>query len=640
MLFKNSLSFQNIAFFSKLATPKKLLLLLFLLCYASSFAQLDREHWFAPMYDGQSFNFPEQYLHISTSEINDVKVDIYSNNIIIAQRLVRKGNPAVIKIDRKFIITKDKKDLLVVGTKGLHIVAKKPVFANLRFGVENHAEIITSKGTAGLGTKFYTVVAPNALENNFLGFAASFIATEDNTTVTVDGFKTLLNFTNDTPGGVNLSSISFTLNKGQSYIIDGRSNSKNIKDGFIGATVVANKPISMTNGNFNDQYATSDVKKGSDILMDQSVPVDKLGNEFIMVKGYGNIGNKMEGAIIVSTEDNTPIYLNDSPTPVATLSTAGDYYVVNDNKYIDRGNDHYNLHIKTGKNVYVYQLLAGVANDNTSLATGGMNYIPPLNCYLPKKIDEISFINQINDNPNTTYNTKLNIITEKGATILVNGKAPESKFGPYQISSNPALQTWETYSILGVTGNITIESDKAVTAGIAAGNENVGYGGFFAGFSSIPLISKIEGECAPDVKLSVIEGFDSYRWLIKVGTTYVDAPGKNDEYIYMPTQGGIYAVLVQQGSCAAVQTTDFRFDNCPKFTDVAFDICDDLIVSPKFSLSSQLLNPSTVKIVTPPTKGIITIAADGTIKYVANPGEVGTEHFSYTFCVARVVSFI
>lgn len=68
----------------------------------------------------------------------------------------------------------------------------------------------------------------------------------------------------------------------------------------------------------------------------------------------------MEGAIVVATEPNTSIYLNDSTVPIKNLATKGDYYLVNESNYVLRGNNHYNLHIKTDKNVYVYQLLVGV----------------------------------------------------------------------------------------------------------------------------------------------------------------------------------------------------------------------------------------------------------------------------------------
>ena len=607
---------------------KKLLLLIFSLIFFSSFAQLDREHWFAPMYDGQSNQDPEQYLHLSTNETTPFIAKVYSNNAVVYQVTISKGNPAIIDIARTYIITSSTSDLHRVVNKGLYVKADKPCFANLRFKVVNHAEIITSKGTAGIGQNFYTVVAPNVQNNDNLGFSASFLATENNTTVTVGNFKKNLNFNNY--GAAN--SFTFTLNKGESYIIDGRSTSAANFNGFIGATVTADKPISMSNGNFNGQYATSDTGKGSDILMDQSVPVDKLGNEFVIVKGYGAINNNMEGAIVVATENNTALYLNDSTVPFATLINKGDYYLVNESNYILRGNDHYNLHIKTDKNVYVYQLLGGVESGTSPLATGGMNYIPPLNCYLPKKIDELSYISKISPyDSDYTFLTKLNIITEKGAVVKVNGIIPNAQYGPYDISTISANQSWVTYSIPGVTGNITVESTKAVTAGIASGNNAFGYGGYFAGFSAIPLILKTDGDCLPGVKLAVTEGFDSYEWLEKIGAVYIPAPGINNTFEYTPTQAGIYAVKVKQGSCPEIQTKDYKFYNCTTYTNYDYITCSAVTITPAFILSTQNVNIGTISIDTPPTKGNVVINANGTITYTANLNATGTDTFKYSF---------
>lgn len=616
---------------------KKLLLFLFSFVFISSYAQLDREHWFAPMYDGQSNDGPEQYLHLSTNETTPFNAKVYSNNIVVYQATISKGNPAIIDIDRRYIITSSTSDLHVVGNKGLYIKADKPCFANLRFKVINHAEIITSKGTAGIGKKFYTVVAPNVQNNDNLGFSASFLATENNTAVTVGNFKKNLNF--NSYGTAN--SFTFKLNQGESYIIDGRSTNASNFNGFIGATVTSDKPISMSNGNFNGQYATYDLGEGSDILMDQSVPVDKLGNEFVIVKGYGAIGNNMEGAIVVATEKNTALYLNDSTVPFATLANEGDYYLVNESNYILRGSDHYNLHIKTDKNVYVYQLLGGVESGNSILATGGMNYIPPLNCYLPKRIDELSYISRISPyDSDYTFLTKLNIITEKGATVKVNGVIPNSQDGPYDISTISANQNWVTYSIPGVTRNITVESTKAVTAGIASGNNAFGYGGYFAGFSAIPLILKTQGDClqnSPPVKLAVTEGFDSYLWLIQVNGIFQPAPvtldhPSNSEFEYYPTQAGIYAVEVQQGTCAKIRTGEYKFYNCTTYTNYDYTTCTEQIITPVFALSSQSVNIPTIKIDTPPKKGKALVNPDGTITYTANPNATGTDTFKFSFC--------
>lgn len=613
-------------------TMKKILLFLSIFIFSINIsAQLDREHWFPPMFDGQmNFSGYEQFLHLSTNDTTPFKVYIYSNNVLVDEVTISKGSPGVVNIFRDYIITLDETDNNKVGKRGLYVKGDRPFFANLRFGVTNHTEIITSKGTAGIGKAFYTVMAPNEQINSYFGASASFLATEDNTTVTISDFKKPIYFSElgDPP------SITFTFNKGESFIADARAITLENKDGFIGAKVISDKPISMINGNFNGQYASSSAE-GSDILMDQSVPVDKLGHEFVVVKGYGLIGNNMEGAMIVATEKNTSIYLNDATTPIATLANEGDYYRVSENHYENRGNNHYNLHITTDKNVYVYQLLAGVEAGTAPLATGGMNYIPPLNCYLPRKIDEISYINKIKkSDSDDRFVTKLNIITEKGAIIKVNGVVPAIVNGPYNVSNITANQQWVTYSIPNVKGNITVESDKAVTAGIASGNGAFGYGGYFAGFSSIPLILKVEGECLPGVKLAVTEGFDSYKWLVKNNSGgYNPAPGVNNTFNYIPPQAGIYAVKIQQGSCPEIQTQDFKFYNCTTYTNANYETCTVVTdIKPQFSLSTQTIDLATLKIDTPPTKGTAVIGTDGKITYTANPGSSGIDTFKYSYC--------
>lgn len=610
---------------------KKFLSIFLIFCiFSISFAQLDREHWFAPMVDRTGNPNPYQRLYLSTNRTTSFPVSIYNNNILIGTVNISKNNPQRFDVLRDYIITTQQTDLFTPTTKGLYLKADFPFYANLRFSVFNHAEIITSKGIASTGTTFYAATTPITVNNPILNFMTSVLATEDNTTVTVSGYKPAVQFSNGTTGATN-PTFTFTLNKGQSYIIDGNGSITGNSDGFIGAKIVATKPVNITNGNFNGQYSGNN-PNSSDILMDQSIPVSQLGNTFALVKGNGNIGSNMEGALVIATENNTQVFVNNELIPIATLNT-GQYFVIPDTKFILQGNSHYNLYIVTSKNAYVYQMLAGASTTGNEVATGGFNFIPALNCYLPKQIDELGFINEnfvhSNNNPAgiLTIPTKLNLITERGAAVTINGAPPPAGTGPFDMTGTT---NWVTYGIPNTTGTITINSTKAITAGINAGSDAVGYGGFFAGFPTQPVIIKSGGDCVPGIVLTVDPViYDSYQWY--VGGVLI--PGATSAS-YTPIGSGYYTCSVTMGSCAPLVTEQFKVLNCLHQTTATYDICTTKTITPAFTSSTQTPVPATVAITTAPTQGTATInPATGVITYtVNNPGTSGTDTFVYTFC--------
>ncbi|GAA5100003.1 hypothetical protein GCM10023210_38020 [Chryseobacterium ginsengisoli] len=598
---------------------------LFVLAFINLSAQRDTEHWFAPFSSANLSTTAKQAVYLSTDSTTPFSVDIYNNNIVIGTVTISKGSPQMFDINAANMIGSTTADLFSIGTKGLYLKGTKPFFATFRFTVPAHGEILTSKGKAGIGTKFYAVVAPITNASSGMNFTTGVLATQDNTTVTISGYANNVVFTNGTTAAA-MPTMTITLNKGQSYIVEGRGNQPGNLKGFIGAKIVSDKPISLTNGNFLGEYNIGTPLTGGDIVMDQSVPTDRLGKEFVLVKGYGNISSATEDALIVATEDDTKIYVNGDPTPVATINEGQHYRVneVNNNNYINQGNDHYNMHVRTTKNAYVYQLLAGTA---TSSATIGFNYIPPLNCLLPRKIDEVGMIEKLP--PSTSNNIKLNILTEKGATVnyTVNGGAPitpTAAQGPYDVTGTV---DWVSYSITGVTGNVAITSTKAVTAGIAGGSGVVGYGGYFAGFTSVPVVSK-SGDCVPGVVLEVGDSFESYQWYL--GPNPIS--GANS-YTYTPMQAGTYTVKVGMGGCFAT-TPVFVVESCYEQVTKSLIVCDaQKIIVPAFTNHNVAIVAGTLQIDTPPTKGTATIdAATGNIIYTPNPGYVGNDTLIYHFC--------
>ncbi|MEJ5050693.1 gliding motility-associated C-terminal domain-containing protein [Chryseobacterium culicis] len=597
-------------------------LVLIFLTINTLFAQRDTEHWIAPYYDSYGGNSYTNMIYLSTDSDTPFDVTIYNNNAVITTVTISKGNPQTYKVTNSLISGTTTTEAFTVGNKGLYLKAVKPFYCSLRLAQSVHGEVITSKGKAGIGKTFFVATAPNTNTSSIQNFTAGIMATEDNTTVTASWNPTSgVVFINGTPTG---NSQTFTLQKGQSVILAGAGTQSANKTGFIGAKIVSDKPVTLTNGSCNANFSTS--PSGSDPVLDQSVPVERLGNTFAIVKTRSTIPSQnMEGGLIIATEDNTDVYLNGVGTSVATLA-AGEWYRINETSYVAQGtNGHSNMFISTTKNVYLYQFV-GVGN---SEATNGFNYIPPLNCFLPRKIDEIGKINEMpigSGGASAVQDiiVKLNILTETGATVMVNDNPVAPTDGPYPLAGNT---NWVTYGITGVVGNIKITSTKAVTAGINGGFSSAGYGGYFAGFSSIPVIAKKTGECVPGIILEVDDGYETYQWY----RDGVAIPGATS-YTYTPTQSGNYTVRVTMGTCPPVTTPIYKVQNCLKETTQALNACSTKIITPTFTSSTQTVVPSTVVILTPPTKGTAVVNPNGTITYTPNPGYLGPDKIVYKFC--------
>lgn len=590
-------------------------LVLLLLSVNTLFAQRDTEHWIAPYYD--SYGGYTNRLYISTDSTVPFEVKVYNNNspTPVTTLTVSKGNPQTYTVDPDLISATVAADAFQVSSKGLYLKGDKPFYCSLRLAQSVHGEIITSKGKAGTGKEFFVATAPNTNTSSFYNFTAGVLATEDNTNVTVT-WTNPVTFYGGTPTG---TTHTFTLNKGKSFILAGPGSAAVNQSGFMGAKIVSDKPITLTNGSCNGNFSAS--PSGTDPSLDQSVPTDRLGNTFAMVKTKSTAPSlNMEGGLIIATQDNTEIFLNGSTTPIQTIN-AGGWYRINETSYVVQpgAGTHSNMFISTSKNVYLYQFIGVGSSD----ATNGFNYIPPLNCFLPRKIDEIGKINEM---PNITspISLKLNILTETGASVTVNGVAPTAAQGPYPLTGNTQ---WETYALEDVTGNITITSTKAVTAGINGGYSSAGYGGYFAGFSSIPVISKKTGECAPGIILEVDDSYEGYQWFLN-GTAIPGATANT----YSPATSGNFTVKVSMGTCPPITTPIYKVHTCLKLTTQTLNACSTKVITPAFTSSTQTPVAGTVVIITPPAHGTAVVNANGTITYTPTANYYGPDQIVYKFC--------
>lgn len=593
-------------------------------------AQFDNEHWIAPYF--ASTTGYTHGLYFSTDATTPFDVEIFNNGVVVHTITgLSKNQPKVWIMTttqaQQYIFSSTDADALVVTGRGLYTKSigtgsDKKYYVSLRMQQSAHGEFLTSKGKAGLGLEFYAANAPLTSSSSSMNFTTGILATENNTTVTVSSYGNGVIFVNGPTSGTP-PSYTFTLNRGQSVLLAGEANISANQTGFIGAKITADKPVSVTNGDANGMFGTTNQTAGSDLILDQSVPVERLGNTFAMVRSLTYLGDtaNMEGGLIIAKEDNTQIFLNGSTTAITTINE-GEFYRILSNNYINQGNDHYNMYISTSKPVYLYQLL-GTGSTSSGTNTAGWNYIPPLSCYLPRKVDEIGFINQM---PNYTgsINMKLNILTEAGATVTVNGTPPTAAQGPYPVNGNT---NWVTYDIPNVSGNLTIISNKALTAGINGGYSTAGYGGYFAGFSSIPAIVKQTGECIPGIILAVDDIYETYQWFLN-GNPISGA----NTYQYSPTQPGVYTITVSISGCNPVTTPPYSVYTCPKLTTQNYNVCGGRTFNVAFSQSTQPLDLNSIAITTPPTNGTATVNnLNGTITYTPNTGYLGPETFTYSF---------
>ena len=61
-------------------------------------AQLDTDHWFAPMSARAGTSSLQSFLYLSTNEVTRFSVQIYNNNVLDNNVTVSKGNPAQVSI--------------------------------------------------------------------------------------------------------------------------------------------------------------------------------------------------------------------------------------------------------------------------------------------------------------------------------------------------------------------------------------------------------------------------------------------------------------------------------------------------------------------------------------------------------------
>jgi gliding motility-associated-like protein len=534
-------------------------LIVFVLLFSmNGLAQLDTKHFIPPMHARESEG--THYLVLGTPVTTPFNVTVKDGaGTLIMTIPVSNGssstNTVGVGVSSPFLVEEALLNLpLTSGSgKGLILTAPEPFYANIRVKVNSQAASLTSKGQdASTGTDFRV----GNLFNN-AGLASvksncfSFMATEDNTTVTVSEIKSGVVLRGVAPG---TTTFTVQLNAGDSYVASAyldESGASNNTNGLNGTHITSNRPIvvncgSWLGGNAIDGTSPNGpIDTGRDIGIDQIVPIDVIGDEYVLIKGFG-IDN--ERTIVVASQDNTQLFINGG-TLIATLN-AGDYHVIEGTSFSGNGN----LYLTSSAPVYVTQTTNGDSgNSSDNERQAGMNFIPPVKCTGQKAVTlpDVSFLG-------TAY---INIVADAGAAITANGNPLSGA------SAVPGTSNYVTYSISGYTGDVNLVSTHPIRVSLINRSGNVGAAGYFSGFSKEVNLNASYFNNGVQSTDAISEGCGSATITIERLSIYANDPVTINLSTSGTAQEGVdYSTIPTQVSLAAGQTQttfdiDALFDN-------------------------------------------------------------------------------
>ncbi len=288
-----------------------------------------------------------------------------------------------------------------VLNRGLKITSDFPMTVTYDvITITNNPETYSVKGQNGLGYEFlcpFQQASNNGVYTPQPKSQITIVATQPNTVVWITPKCAVIGH----PANITYS---VGLGYGQSYNVENATHlTTTAGNNLAGTIVVANKPIAVT---VSDDSVAS-IGGCRDLMGDQLVPVDIIGNEYIVNKGGLNAA-EAEGAYIVATVNQTSVTINDGVTSSVMLNK-GDSYFYKITQPL--------TYIKSTKDIYVMDV-SGFGCEK------GEAILPPINC---------AGSNQVAFTRNNGQPFYLNILVETSAvgSFTLNGSntlVPASAF--------------------------------------------------------------------------------------------------------------------------------------------------------------------------------------------------------------------
>lgn len=494
-------------------------------------AQVDTEFWFAaPEVSVSNANFDRPImLRIATMDQGSTVTVTQPANVGFVPITVNVGANATANIDlTPWIDIIENKPPNTVLNYGLHITATAPVSIYYEVVSQQclcNPEIFALKGMNGVGNSF--IVPFQTFLNNGGGYnpvpysAFDIVATEDNTTVTITPTQALVGH----PAGV-----TFTINLNQGQTWSGTATSQAAAQHPSGTVVNADRPIAIT---MKDDLLSGAPYGGcADLMGDQIVPIERVGEEYIVMKGGLNGPDRV---FIVGTQNGTAVTvagagagtINTGQTLTVDITAASTYIVASAPVYV--------LH------------LSGFGCE-----VGGA-LLPPIIC---TGSDQLGFTRSTNEN------FAMNLMTRSGyeGGFTINGNAalvPAGAFAPVPNTNGDWMAAqiyFTTAQIAAGSGNVIANSLGKFHMGIIHGSGGGGTRyGYFSDFNAIdpPIVASALDVCeGQDIQLTAVSSPNAtFEWTGPNGFTSTEQnPVIPDAE---PVHQGVYTVIAELDGCVS-----------------------------------------------------------------------------------------
>lgn len=424
---------------------------------------------------------------------------------------------------------------------GIKIESDVDVTVYYEVATQNNPDIFALKSDNGLGTEFYLPLL-DVYPNHVFGGAGqtrafsqfNIVAAENNTTVWIFPSKDIFNHAGNVP-------YMITLNEGETY--SGRALTEAGASKPVGTIISSDKPIAVT-------YADDSVQPTScfDLLGDQLVPRNIIGEEYIVNSNAGNLNAGVaEHVVIVATENFTSIERNGLPD---TVLFAGQHYsdTITSTTYY-----------RADKPIYVIQITGFGCELGSAI-------LPPLNC---AGSDQVSF----GRNGNTGLSFFLSLLVRTGAEgdFTLNGDASLIQASDFAVVPGTGGQWMAMFKQFNNTeippgqAQLVQNTTDVFSLGIVNGNTNGGTRyGYFSLFQSEIIVDANVDQfvCSGNqVNLngSVRGGAVTGVWSVTNGNgTFDDDTDLGTTYNPTPTDyatGNLTFVLESTGQCFAEYDT-------------------------------------------------------------------------------------